>query len=261
MLSHQKNLRQRSFLGQLLGYLCIMTDFAACRQQVLSQIQDICLRSSVSSDSVHLLAVSKMQSAAVVRQMFATGQRIFAENYLQEALHKKADLKDLPIEWHFIGQIQRNKTRDLATNFSWIHGVDRLMIAQRLSQHLQQQKADQGKEPVPLNICIQVNIDLEESKGGCAPEMLSDLVRKISILPHIALRGLMVIPEVSHVDAFVRTRTLFDQVRTQHAEPSEWDTLSMGMSADFADAIAAGSTMIRIGTALFGKRPISTSAL
>jgi PLP dependent protein len=236
-----------------------MTDFAVQRQQVLSQIQDICLRSSVSSDCVQLLAVSKMQSAAVVRQMFAAGQRLFAENYVQEALSKQADLKDLAIEWHFIGQIQRNKTRDLATNFSWIHGVDRLMIAERLSQHLVQQHAEQGKALVPLNICIQVNIDLEETKGGCAPEVLPDLVSKMSILPHIALRGLMVIPEVNHVDAFVRTRALFDQVRSHHAEPSRWDTLSMGMSADFADAIAAGSTMIRIGTALFGKRSISPS--
>ncbi len=242
---------------QLLGCLSIMTDFAAHRQDVLSQIQDICLRSGVSLDSVHLLAVSKMQCAAVVRQMFAAGQRIFAENYVQEALQKQADLNDLPIEWHYIGQIQRNKTRDLATNFSWIHGVDRFMIAQRLSQHLLQQKEEHGKAPALLNICIQVNIDLEQSKGGCTPEMLPDLVREIGSLPHIALRGLMVIPEASHVDAFARTRALFDQVRSQHTDPSQWDTLSMGMSADFADAIAAGSTMIRIGTALFGQRTIA----
>jgi pyridoxal phosphate enzyme (YggS family) len=231
-----------------------MTDFAANRQQVLSQIQNICQRCGVSTDAVNLLAVSKMQSAVVVRQMFKAGQRIFAENYLQEALNKQADLVDLPIEWHFIGQIQRNKTRDLAAHFSWIHGVDRLIIAERLSQHLAQQKADQGIDPTPLNICIQVNIDHEESKGGCLPEMLPDLVQQISVLPHIALRGLMVIPEVNHDDAFLRTRALFEAVRSQHAVPTQWNTLSMGMSGDFADAIAAGATMIRIGTALFGQR-------
>lgn len=231
-----------------------MTDFAANRQQVLSQIQNICQRCGVSTDAVNLLAVSKMQPADVIRQMFMAGQRIFAENYLQEALNKQADLVDLPIEWHFIGQIQRNKTRDLAAHFSWIHGVDRLIIAQRLSQHLAELTVDQGVEPIPLNICIQVNIDLEQSKGGCFPEILPDLVQQISILPHLALRGLMVIPEVDHQDAFVRTRTLFEAVRAQHATPMQWDTLSMGMSGDFADAITAGATMIRIGTALFGKR-------
>jgi len=231
-----------------------MTDYAANRQQVLSQIQNICQRIGVATTAVNLLAVSKMQSAEVVRQMFATGQRIFAENYLQEALNKQKDLMDLPIEWHFIGQIQRNKTRDLAAHFSWIHGVDRLIIAERLSQHLTQQAVEQGSEPAPLNICIQVNIDHEESKAGCQPEELAALVQQISLLPHLALRGLMVIPEVNHQDAFVRAKALFESVRINHHTPEQWDTLSMGMSGDFADAIAAGSTMIRVGTALFGAR-------
>ncbi len=231
-----------------------MTDYAANRQQVLNQIQNICQRHGVATSAVNLLAVSKMQSAEVIRQMFATGQRIFAENYLQEALNKQKDLMDLPIEWHFIGQIQRNKTRDLAANFAWVHGVDRLIIAERLSQHLTQQAVDQGSEPAPINICIQVNIDHEASKGGCLPEEVSDLVMQMSRLPYIVLRGLMVIPEVNHQDAFIRTRALFDSVRGQHASSAHWDTLSMGMSGDFADAIAAGATMIRIGTALFGQR-------
>jgi pyridoxal phosphate enzyme (YggS family) len=231
-----------------------MIDYTANRHQVLNQIQSICQRCGVSSEAVNLLAVSKMQTADVVRQLFATGQRIFAENYLQEALNKQHELVDLPIEWHFIGQIQRNKTRDLAANFSWVHGVDRLIIAQRLSQHLVQQKIDDGVEPPSLNICLQVNIDREASKGGCLPDEVADLVKKISVLPYLVLRGLMVIPEVNHQDAFERTRTLFDLVRLQHATPTHWNTLSMGMSGDFADAIAAGATLIRIGTALFGQR-------
>lgn len=231
-----------------------MTDLAINRQQVLSQIENICRKCEISEDKVTLLAVSKTQPADVIRAMYAVGQRIFAENYLQEALGKQADLTDLPIEWHFIGQIQRNKTRDLATNFAWIHGVDRLIIAQRLSQHLAEQQQKTGMPPSPLNICIQVNIDREESKAGCLPEELAGLVEQTSVLPHLALRGVMVIPEVNHQDAFVRAQALFESVRAKHAMPECWDTLSMGMSGDFADAIAVGSTMIRVGTALFGPR-------
>ncbi len=231
-----------------------MTDFAASRQQVLRQIENICRNCGISDDKVTLLAVSKTQPADVIRAMYAAGQRVFAENYLQEALSKQADLTDLAIEWHFIGQIQRNKTRDLATHFSWVHGVDRLMIAQRLSQHLSEQVEKSDTAQPSLNICIQVNIDREESKAGCLPEMLADLVTQMSGLPHLALRGIMVIPEVNHQDAFVRARALFESVRAEHMSPECWDTLSMGMSGDFADAIAAGSTMIRVGTALFGAR-------
>ena len=230
-----------------------MTDFAASRQQVLSQIENICQDCKIPSNKVSLLAVSKTQPVEVIRAMYAVGQRIVAENYLQEALAKQAELTDLAIEWHFIGQIQRNKTRDLATHFAWVHGVDRLMIAQRLSQHLAEQTEKLGTQ-LPLNICIQVNIDDEESKAGCLPEALAELVTQISILPHIALRGIMVIPQVNHQDAFTRAQALFESVRVQHHSPQDWDTLSMGMSADFADAIAAGSTMIRVGTALFGAR-------
>jgi len=225
-----------------------MTDLTANRQQVLSKIQNICLDCKRSPQAVALLAVSKMQSAAAVRTLYAAGQRIFAENYLQEALAKQAELTELAIEWHFIGQIQRNKTRDIAAHFSWVHGVDRLIIAERLSQHI-------GEAGQPrLNILIQVNIDHEASKGGCLPEALPELVAAISLLPHIALRGLMVIPAPDHVDAFARTRALFESVRLSHAQPADWDTLSMGMSGDFAEAIAAGSTMVRVGTALFGAR-------
>ena len=231
-----------------------MTDFAASRQQVLSQIENICRKCEISAEKVTLLAVSKTQPADVIRAMHAAGQHIFAENYLQEALGKQAELMDLAIEWHFIGQIQRNKTRDLAAHFSWVHGVDRLIIAQRLSQHLAEQFEKTGVAPSPLNICIQVNIDHEDSKAGCMPDALAELVEQISVLPHLALRGVMVIPEKNHQDAFVRAQALFKAVRVKHVAAECWDTLSMGMSGDFADAIAAGSTMIRVGTALFGAR-------
>lgn len=231
-----------------------MTDLSVNRQQVLSQIKNICRKCGISENKVTLLAVSKTQPADVIRAMYAAGQQVFAENYLQEALGKQAELTDLRIEWHFIGQIQRNKTRDLATHFAWVHGVDRLIIAQRLSQHLTEQLAKTGIAPASLNICIQVNIDHEDSKAGCKPEDLAELVTQISVLPHLALRGLMVIPEKNHQDAFIRAQALFTSVRVHHTSPECWDTLSMGMSGDFADAIAAGSTMIRVGTALFGAR-------
>jgi len=231
-----------------------MTDFAASRQQVLSQIENICRNCGISDDKVMLLAVSKTQPVDVIRAMYMAGQRFFAENYLQEALSKQTELTDLAIEWHFIGQIQRNKTRDLATHFAWVHGVDRLIIAQRLSQHLAEQMDRLGSAPSPLNICIQVNIDREDSKAGCMPEELAELVEQVSSLPHLALRGVMVIPEVNHRDAFIRAQALFESVRAKHTAPECWDTLSMGMSGDFADAIAAGSTMVRVGTALFGAR-------
>ncbi len=228
-----------------------MTDLTASRQQVLGRIKKICQESERSEDSITLLAVSKMQSSEQVRAMYAAGQKYFAENYLQEALTKQSELTDLPIEWHFIGQIQRNKTRDIAAHFAWVHGVDRLIIAQRLAQHRQD---DHRAER--LNICIQVNIDREETKGGCLPEAVSELVAAISALPHLALRGIMVIPEAGHVDAFLRTSALFESVRSHHLQPDLWDTLSMGMSDDFADAIAQGATMVRVGTALFGSRQV-----
>jgi pyridoxal phosphate enzyme (YggS family) len=225
-----------------------MTDLTANRQQVLNKIQNICTDCKRSVDSVALLAVSKMQPASAIRALYSAGQCIFAENYLQEALAKQAEVADLAIEWHFIGQIQRNKTRDIAAHFDWVHGVDRLIIAERLSQHI----LDAGQDC--LNILLQVNIDLEESKGGCLPADLPALVAQISGLSHIALRGLMVIPAPDHDDAFRRTQALFEAVRDAHARPAEWDTLSMGMSGDFEAAIVAGATMIRVGTALFGAR-------
>ncbi len=217
------------------------------RQSVLSQIEQACQQAQRDPATVQLLAVSKTHPSLALREMYAVGQRSFGENYLQEALTKMEELQDLEIEWHFIGHVQRNKTKHLAEKFDWVHGVDRLIIAERLSsQRLESQKT--------LNICLQVNIDGQDSKDGCQPEEVSELVKQISRLPNIRLRGLMVIPAPENHAAFADAKVLFEQVKSQHAQSQDWDTLSMGMSADLDAAIAAGSTMVRVGTALFGKR-------
>lgn len=215
--------------------------------QVKTQIQQACQQHQRQHDDVHLLAVSKTHPIEAVEALYHLGQRAFGENYLQEALAKIEALKHLKIDWHFIGHVQRNKTKALAENFNWVHGVDRLIIAERLS-------AQRPAHLDPLNICIQVNIDGQESKDGCHPSEVAELVAKISALPKICLRGLMVIPAPNNSLAFKDTQVLFQQVKIQHAHPEDWDTLSMGMSADLDAAIAGGSTMVRIGTALFGAR-------
>lgn len=217
------------------------------RQSVLDQIQQACGRVQRDPASVQLLAVSKTHPSQSLREMYQAGQRSFGENYLQEALTKIDELQDLEIEWHFIGHVQRNKTKHLAEKFDWVHGVDRLIIAERLSS----QRMDSRK---PLNICIQVNIDGQDSKDGCQPNEVAELVKQISQLPNIRLRGLMVIPAPENSVAFADAKTLFEQVKSLHARPQDWDTLSMGMSGDLDAAIAAGSTMVRVGTALFGAR-------
>ena len=217
------------------------------RQSVLDQIQLACERVQRDPASVQLLAVSKTHPSQSLREMYQAGQRSFGENYLQEALTKIDELQDLEIEWHFIGHVQRNKTKHLAEKFDWVHGVDRLIIAERLSS----QRMDSRK---PLNICIQVNIDGQDSKDGCQPDEVAELVKQISQLPNIRLRGLMVIPAPENSVAFADAKTLFEQVKSLHARPQDWDTLSMGMSRDLDAAIAAGSTMVRVGTALFGAR-------
>lgn len=223
------------------------------RQHVLMQIEQACQHVQRESKSVQLLAVSKTHPSQSLREMYEAGQRSFGENYLQEALGKIEELQDLEIEWHFIGHVQRNKTKHLAEKFDWVHGVDRLIIAERLSnQRLDGQQA--------LNICLQVNIDGQDSKDGCQPNEVADLVEQISRLPNLRLRGLMVIPAPDNVAAFADAKTLFDQVKSLHAQPQDWDTLSMGMSADLDAAIAAGSTMVRVGTALFGKRDYSSKS-
>jgi pyridoxal phosphate enzyme (YggS family) len=204
-------------------------------------------------DSVWLIAVSKTFGSDAVIAAADAGQRMFGENYLQEALDKKlavaAARPDLALEWHIIGPIQRNKTRPIAENFDWVHAVDREKIAQRLS--------DQRPAHLPpLQICLQVNVSGEDSKSGVSPDELLPLARAVSAMPHLQLRGLMAIPEPTE-DAerqrapFIQLRQLAQQLREAGIET---DTLSMGMSADMAAAIAEGATMVRVGTAIFGQR-------
>ena len=201
------------------------------------------------ASSIHLLAVSKTKPAQAVREAYAAGLRDFGENYLQEALGKQADLTDLPLSWHFIGPIQSNKTRAIAEHFAWVHSVDRLKIAQRLSE---QRPADLP----PLNICIQVNVSGEASKSGCTPADLPALATAISALPRLKLRGLMAIPEPTEDRA--EQDAAFATVRDLQASLNlALDTLSMGMSHDLESAIAQGATWVRIGTALFGARDYS----
>ncbi|MGO3543194.1 MAG: YggS family pyridoxal phosphate-dependent enzyme [Pseudomonas helleri] len=196
--------------------------------------------------SIHLLAVSKTKPAAALREAYAAGIRDFGENYLQEARAKQLELTDLPLSWHFIGPIQSNKTREIAEHFAWVHSVDRLKIAQRLSEQ-------RPAELPPLNICIQVNVSGEASKSGCTPEDLPALAAAIQALPRLTLRGLMAIPEPTEVRA--EQDAAFAKVRSlQQSLNMGLDTLSMGMSHDLESAIAQGATWVRIGTALFGAR-------
>lgn len=230
-----------------------MNSLQQSRNQVIQQIEDACKHARRNVESVQLLAVSKTHPSESLREMYQTGQRAFGENYLQEALDKIEALSDLDIEWHFIGHVQRNKTKHLAEKFAWVHGVDRLIIAERLSN---QREANQAA----LNICLQVNIDAQDTKDGCQPGEVAELVKQISQLPHLKLRGLMVIPAPNNPQAFSDAKALFEAVKTEHAHPEDWDTLSMGMSGDMQEAIAAGSTMVRVGTALFGARDYSKQA-
>lgn len=199
--------------------------------------------------AVGLLAVSKTKPAAAIREAFAAGVQDFGENYLQEALEKQADLSDLALTWHFIGPIQSNKTKPIAEHFAWVHSVDRLKIAQRLS--------DQRPVHLPaLNICLQVNVSGEASKSGCNPDELPELAQAVTQLPNLRLRGLMTIPEPT--DDPSEQRAAFARLRElQQSLSLDLDTLSMGMSHDLEAAIAEGATWVRIGTALFGARDYS----
>ena len=223
-----------------------MSTIADNIDQVEARIRAAALAVQRDVTSVHLLAVSKTKPAAALRDAYAAGLRDFGENYLQEARAKQVELADLPLCWHFIGPIQSNKTRDIAEHFAWVHSVDRLKIAQRLSE---QRPADLP----PLNICIQVNVSGEASKSGCTPADLPALAAAISALPRLKLRGLMAIPEPTEDRA--EQDAAFAQVRTlQERLNMGLDTLSMGMSHDLESAIAQGATWVRIGTALFGAR-------
>lgn len=202
--------------------------------------------------SVGLLAVSKTKPAQAVREAYAAGIRDVGENYLQEALSKQEALADLALTWHFIGPIQSNKTRAIAEHFDWVHSVDRLKIAQRLSE---QRPAGLAL----LNICLQVNISGEASKAGCAPADLPELAMAVTALPGLRLRGLMAIPEPSADPA--RQNAVFAEVKALNETLKlGLDTLSMGMSEDLEAAIAQGATWVRVGTALFGARDYGAPA-
>ncbi len=198
------------------------------------------------SDAVQLIAVSKTHPARSIEEAYASGQLDFGENYLQEALEKMDALEHLPLRWHFIGPLQSNKTRAIAERFDWVHAVDRLQIAERLDRQ-------RPAHCEPLNVCVQVNIDDEPSKAGCHPAQALALCLRISQLPRLRLRGLMAIPAPgASAAAFGRVAELQTRLRTEGK--LNLDTLSMGMSDDLADAIAAGATLVRIGTAVFGPR-------
>lgn len=219
-------------------------------KELVSQIKQFCKDSGRESTEVTLLAVSKTRSADEIRQAYHQGLCCFGENYVQEAREKMLELSDLPIEWHFIGPIQSNKTRQIAESVSWVHSVDRLKIAKRLSE---QRPANL---PV-LNICLQVNIDDEQNKSGCHPDEALKLARDIAKLPNLRLRGLMAIPAptsdpVKQRQAFKAVAALSEKLKDAGIA---LDTLSMGMSSDLESAIAEGSTLVRVGTALFGERP------
>jgi PLP dependent protein len=221
----------------------------ANRLQAIHARIDAAKSSIGRNDTVKLCAVSKAQDAEKIREAYEAGQRIFGENYLQEAIEKQDLLTDCAIEWHFIGPIQSNKTQPIAQHFDWVQSVDRLKIAQRLSSA---RRADQP----PLNICIQVNSSQESSKSGVPPDEVFALAHAISHLPNITLRGIMAIPAPAETTKAQREQ--FSVVKDlYHALTNagfKLDTLSIGMSDDFEAAIHEGATIVRIGSALFGAR-------
>lgn len=214
--------------------------------KVEQQIKQACQLANRDESQVQLLAVSKTKPSAQIEQAYLAGQRKFGESYIQEAVDKIEALQHLPeISWHFIGPIQSNKTKHIASHFSWVHSVDRVKIAQRLNEQ-------RDSEDTPLNVCLQVNISDESSKSGVTLDKLAELAASVAKLPNLTLRGLMAIPEKDASDeSFLKMQQVF--IEYQKKYPTI-DTLSMGMSADLTPAIAAGSTMVRIGSAIFGSR-------
>lgn len=234
-------------------------------QQVQERIAQACARAGRNHHSVTLLAVSKTFGPQAVQEAALAGQRAFGENYIQEAIEKITALKqpqlqlqlqlqtNPALQWHCIGPIQSNKTRLVAEHFDWAHTIDKLKIAQRLS--------DQRPAHLPpLQVCIQVNVDGSTSKSGVAPEEALALARAVALLPKLQLRGLMAIPEfapnfVAQYASHIRARAIFDQIKTSEGvDNALWDTLSLGMTADLEPAIAAGSTLVRVGSGIFGDR-------
>lgn len=227
-----------------------MNDLSENLDNVSARLKRACEAAGREPSEVRILAVSKRHPADKIRSLYATGQLAFGENTLHEALDKQKQLSDLQIEWHFIGAIQSNKTREIAEHFSWAQGVDRDKVLRRLSQ--------QRPAHLPaLNVCLQVNIDNEPNKAGASAEDVPALAGFAVELPGIRLRGLMAIPALdaesggAKSSSFERMKAIFDQLRSAG---HDIDTLSMGMSADLERAIVAGSTMVRVGTDIFGKR-------
>ena len=237
-----------------------MTTIVSNLAQVRARIAQACARAGRDPASTALLAVSKTFGPEAVRQAAAAGQRAFGENYVQEALDKMAALHDVAdLQWHCIGPLQSNKTRPVAEHFDWVHSVDRLKIAQRLSEQ-------RPAHLPPLQLCLQINVDGGANKAGVLPEQALALAQAIAVLPHLCLRGLMSIPEPAieyeaQCALHQRARAVFDQIKAVAAADTagrlgleRFDTLSLGMTADMDAAIAAGSTMVRVGTGIFGGR-------
>ena len=226
-----------------------MTTISANLQAVITRIEDAARQFGRNPDGISLLAVSKTWAASDVREAALAGQQSFGENYVQEGIDKARSLESLGLEWHFIGPLQSNKTRPVAETFDWVHAVDRLKIAERLSE--------QRPENLPaLQACIQVNVSGEQTKSGVSLDEAAALAHRVAALPRIRLRGLMAIPEpvedfAEQRIAFRRLREAFEQL---NKEGLSLDTLSMGMSHDLEAAIAEGATMVRVGTAIFGER-------
>ena len=236
-----------------------MTTIPANLQAIQARIAAACAAAGRAPDSVRLLAVSKTFPVDCVRAAAAAGQRAFGESYVQEALPKLAALAGCGLEWHFIGPLQSNKTRHVAESFAWVHSVERLKIAERLS-------AQRPAGLPPLEVCVEVNVSGEASKSGCAPEEAPALCRAVAALPRLRLRGLMAIPEPgTQLDdreksalarrRFAALRELRDSL---NAAGLQLDTLSMGMSHDLEAAILEGATIVRVGTAIFGERHYAT---
>lgn len=223
-------------------------------KRTLERIRNAAIKAGRNPADISLLAASKTRPAEAIRAAYAAGQGAFGENYLQEALEKINQLPALEIQWHFIGRIQGNKTRSLAENFHWIHGLASLKHAQRLD-------TQRPASLAPLNVCIQVNLSQEQTKGGIPEDELLPLAQSISDLSNIRLRGLMTMPDPDapgnvQQATYKRCRHLLDQLKQQLGDRgSSLDTLSMGMSNDLEAAIAEGATLVRIGTAIFGHRP------
>lgn len=229
------------------------TSIAENLSRVRAQIEAACQAAGRSPHSVSLLAVSKTWGPEAVRDAHEAGQTAFGENYIQEAVDKIGALRDLPLQWHCIGPIQSNKSKLVAENFAWVHSIDRLKIAERLS-------AQRPAPLPPLQVCLQVNVDGGPNKSGVAPQDLLALAQAVATLPQLHLRGLMTIPEPSDNEAQIhavhrQAKELFDSLNKAGLM---LDTLSMGMTSDLEAAIAEGSTCVRVGTAIFGARQQKT---